>query len=70
MRVNWQVAQEGCVHPQEDRSGPRQGKGGGDEGEVIKHMFGRLSVLMQKDNSMLSLNPTPSVTEPEVDGYI
>ena len=36
----------------------------------MKHMFGRLSVLLQKDNSMLLLNCTPSVTEPEVDGYI
>ena len=43
---------------------------GGDESEVIRHMFGRLSVLLQKDNSMLLLNRRPSVNEPEVDGYL
>ena len=43
---------------------------GGDEKEVVSHMFGRLSVLLQRDNSMLLLNRVPTVTQPEVDGYL
>ena len=43
---------------------------GGDEKEVVSHMFGRLSVLLQRDNAMLLLNRIPTVTNPEVDGYL
>ena len=43
---------------------------GGDEGEVVRHLFGRLSILLQRDNGMLLLNRIPTVTAPEVDGYL
>ena len=43
---------------------------GGDEKEVVSHMFGRLSVLLQRDNSMLLPNHVPTVTQPEVDRYL
>ena len=43
---------------------------GGDEGEVVKQLFGRLSILLQKDNSILILNRTPTTVNAEIDGYL
>ena len=43
---------------------------GGDEGEVTRHMFGRLSILLQKDNATLLLNRIPAGIRAEVDGSL
>ena len=41
---------------------------GGDETEVIRHMFSRLSVLLQKDNATLMLHRIPTYVAAEIDG--
>ena len=38
------------------------------ETEVVRHLFGRLSVLLVKGNTALILNRTPSHPEPQIDG--
>ena len=43
---------------------------GGDEREVVQHMFGRLSVLLQRDNATLLLNRQPSQVPSVLDGYL
>ena len=43
---------------------------GGDEGEVTRHFFGRLAVLLQKGNSALLLNRVPTTVEASVDGTL
>ena len=41
-----------------------------DEAEVVRHMFGRLSILLQKSNSSLMLNRVPIHPEPHVNGVL
>ena len=41
-----------------------------DEAEVVSHMFGRLSILLQKSNSSLMLNRVPIHPEPHVNGEL
>ena len=43
---------------------------GGDDAEVVRHFFGRLSVLLMKDNGNILLNRIPTTVEPSVDGYM
>ena len=43
---------------------------GGDEGEVVRHMLGRLSVILQRDNGTLLLNRIPTITQPDINGYL
>ena len=42
---------------------------GGDEAEVVRHFFGRLSVLLMKDNGTLLLHRVPTTVDATVDGY-
>ena len=39
-------------------------------GEVTRHFFGRLAVLLQKGNSALLLNRVPTTVEATVDGTL
>ena len=41
---------------------------GQEEAEVVGHLFGRLSVLLQRGNSQLILARTPTHPQPEVTG--
>ena len=41
-----------------------------EEGEVTKHLFGRLSILLMKGNSSLIQNRVPTHPDPQVDGHI
>ena len=41
-----------------------------DEAEVTRHMFGRLSILLQKSNASLILNRTPLHPDPQVNGVL
>ena len=41
---------------------------GGVEGEVVRHMFARLSVLLQKDNAALMIHRIPTSVAAEIDG--
>ena len=43
---------------------------GGEDGEVKRHIFGHLSVMLQRDNVTLILNRTPTAAAPEVDGFL
>ena len=43
---------------------------GGDEAEVVRHFFGRLSILLMKDNGTLLLHRIPTIVESAVDGYL
>ena len=43
---------------------------GGEEAEVVRHFFGRLSVLLMKDNANLLLARIPSTVSAHVDGYL
>ena len=43
---------------------------GQEEGMVIKHLFGRLSILLMRDNASLLLNRVPTYTEASIDGII
>ena len=43
---------------------------GGDETEVVSHFFGRLSVLLMKDNANILLARIPSTVYPSIDGYL
>ena len=43
---------------------------GGEEGEVVHHLFSRLSVLLMKSNASLLLNRVPTTIRAEVDGYM
>ena len=45
---------------------------GQDEDEVVRHLFSRLSILLQRSNSQLALNRLPQgqPTEPHVDGIM
>ena len=42
----------------------------GDEGGVVRHMFGRLLIILQGDNKTLLLNHIPTITQSEVNSYI
>ena len=44
--------------------------GGQDEGEVTKHLFGRLSILLQRGNCSLILSRTLTHPLPYVDGNL
>ena len=39
-----------------------------EDSEVVRHLFGKLSVLLQRDNSSLILNRVPLHPDPSVDG--
>ena len=41
---------------------------GGEEGEVIRHLVQRVSVLLTRGNAALLLNRMPSLTHPAVNG--
>ena len=41
-----------------------------EEGEVVSHLFQRLSLLLCKGNAALLQNRMPSTIEPEIDGHI
>ena len=41
---------------------------GGEEGEVIRHLVQRVSVLLTRGNAALLLNRVPSLTHPTVNG--
>ena len=43
---------------------------GGDKGQVTRHLFGRLAILLQKGNATLLLNRTPVTIDPAVDGFL
>ena len=43
---------------------------GGERAEVKRHLFGRLAVLLQRDNATLLLNRLPTFTDPAVDGMV
>ena len=43
---------------------------GQEESEVVKHLFQRLSILLQRGNSQLILNRTPNDRDPTIDGNI
>ena len=43
---------------------------GQEEGEVVKHLFGRLSILLMKGNTTLLLNRVPTHPDPRVDGVL
>ena len=69
------VETTGSWHPEAERLLKRLGVAlaratGGEEGEVTRHMFGRLSVLLQRDNVTMIMCRTPGATAPEIDGYI
>ena len=44
--------------------------GGQDEGEVTRHLFGRLSILLQRGNCSLILSRTPTHPKPYIDGNL
>ena len=39
-----------------------------EDAEVVRHLFGKLSILLQRDNSSLILNRVPLHPDPGVDG--
>ena len=41
---------------------------GGEEGEVIRHIVQRMSILLIKGNAALILNRVPSFPQPYLDG--
>ena len=41
---------------------------GGEEGEIIKHLVQRVSVILMRTNANLILNRRPNFTEPQIDG--
>ena len=43
---------------------------GGEEGEVVCHLFSRLSVLLMRSNASLLLHRVPSINRADVDGYM
>ena len=43
---------------------------GQEESEVVKHLFGRLSILLQRGNCQLILNRMPNYRTPETDGVL
>ena len=43
---------------------------GGDDAQVVQHLFGCISVLLQRGNATLLLNRVPEAVEPFLDGYI
>ena len=43
---------------------------GGEEGEVVRHLFSRLSILLMRSNASLLLHRIPTTTRAEVDGYL
>ena len=44
--------------------------GGNEEKEVIRHLFGRLSVLLQRGNTSLILSRTSTHPQPHIDGNL
>ena len=43
---------------------------GQEDGEVVRHLFGRLSILLMKGNSQLTLTRRPTYTNPTVAGIL
>ena len=43
---------------------------GGEEGDVVRHLFSRLSILLMRSNASLLLHRIPTTTRAEVDGYL
>ena len=43
---------------------------GREEGESVRHLFQRLSILLMKGNASLILSRTPAFSDQEVDGDI
>ena len=43
---------------------------GRDSAEVTRHFFGRLSILLHRDNATLLLNRVPTTEDPSVDGVL
>ena len=41
---------------------------GQDDGDAVKHLFGRLSVLLMRGNAALLINRVPSHPDPHVNG--
>ena len=41
-----------------------------DESDTVKHLYGRLSVLLMKGNTALLSNRIPSNTDPQIDGVM
>ena len=41
-----------------------------DESEAVKHLFGRLSILLMRGNSSLMLNRVPSYPPPHISGVL
>ena len=44
--------------------------GGQDDAEVVKHLFGRLSILLMKGNSQLILSRCINPIDPHINGYL
>ena len=42
---------------------------GQDEGEVLRHLWGRLAVLLQRGNAAILGNRVPTHPAPQVDGF-
>ena len=65
----------GAWHPEAKRLLKRLGVAlaratGGEEGEVTRHFFVRLSLLLQRDNVTMILSRTPGAVAPEIDRII
>ena len=43
---------------------------GQEEGEVVRHLFGRLSILLQRGNSSLILSRKPNFPQPHINGIV
>ena len=43
---------------------------GGEEGEVVHHLFDRLSVILMRANATLLLNRVQSFTRTDTDGHL
>ena len=43
---------------------------GQDEGEAVRHLWGRLGILLQRGNAAILCNRVPSVPSPVVDGVV
>ena len=44
--------------------------GGQEENEVVRHLFGRLSVLLMRDNATLVVSRKPNHPHPNVNGHL
>ena len=43
---------------------------GQDEGEVLRHLWGRLGLLLQRGNAQILANRVPTHPAPPVDGFL